>query len=96
MLLARQGLELKFIPLTLFGVPGTLTSPLREGLSLACVDNLEGTREPGRRQSLTDRLPGNIPPLPSRFIACPPKALSAMESGAGEGVDDCRDPTLRI
>ena len=35
------------IPVILFdGAPETLTSPLREGLSLACIDNLEGAREP--------------------------------------------------
>lgn len=45
----------EIIPLTLPGVPGTLTSPLSEGLSLACVDSLEGTCEPSCRQSLTVR-----------------------------------------
>jgi hypothetical protein len=29
-------------------------------------------------------------------MACPPKALPDIDPGAGEGFEDCLDPTLRI
>ena len=36
------------------------------------------------------------PPLLSLFMGCPAKPLPEIEPIAGDGVVDCRDPTLRI
>lgn len=63
------------------GVPGVLSPPVVTGLPSACVDSLEGTRDP---------------PLPALFIAWPPTMLADTEPGTGEGVADCLDPTRRI
>lgn len=63
------------------GVPGMLSPPAGMGLPTACVDSLDGTRDP---------------PLPARFIACPPTMLADTDPGTGDGVADCRPPTRRI
>ena len=67
--------------LLLAGVGGPLLSPAPiVGLPACCVDSLEGTLDP---------------PLPPRFMGCPPTIEDAADPGAGDGVADCRFPTLR-
>lgn len=67
--------------LLLAGVPGMLSPPVAMGLPTACVDSLDGTRDP---------------PLPARFIAWPPTMLADTDPGTGDGVADWRPPTRRI
>ena len=70
------------------------------GLSLACIDSLEGPLDPA--SIVISNVPiynqrMALPPLPALFIACPPIMLAETEPGDGDGVADCLEaPTLRI
>ena len=75
-------------------MPGALIS--RAGISLVCVESLEGTLDPKKsvRQAMTLRV--DSPPLLSRFMGCPPNPLFETDPMAGDGLPDVRVPTFRI